>query len=147
VLPRLLWKLLNVQPQDVPGSRFEHVLAHTAHWSLYALMIIMPLTGYMGTGRYTDFGLFVVPKFADTAAFAWIAQTWSLTFKEFEAPIDAVHHFLGKWVAWPIVGLHVVAALYHHWVRRDQVLSRMWSGRSRSIGGVGSAEAARANTL
>lgn len=132
VVPRLIWKLSNVQPHDVPGSRFEHLVAHAAHWSLYAFMIVMPITGYVGTHHFTDFGLFKIPSFGDTVAFAWIAQHWNLTFKEFEAPIDVVHHFIGKWVAWPIVGLHVFAAFYHHWVRRDQVLTRMWLSRSRA---------------
>ena len=50
------------------------------------------------------------------------------TWDEFEAPVDAVHHFLGKFVAWGVVALHVAAALYHHWVRRDGVLQRMWPG-------------------
>ncbi len=40
-------------------------------------------------------------------------------------PIDVVHHFLGKWVVWGVVALHVAAALFHHRVRRDDVLTRM----------------------
>lgn len=36
-----------------------------------------------------------------------------------------VHPFLGKWVAWVVVVLHVAAALFHHYVRRDDVLQRM----------------------
>lgn len=141
VIPRLVWKLLNVQPQDVPGSPLEHWLAHAAHWGLYALMIVMPVTGYLGTSHYTSFGLFIIPSFADTAAFAWVSQITNMTFKEFEAPVDAIHHFLGEWIAWPVVLLHIAAALYHHWVRRDQVLTRMWSGRSRTTVGITSSAA------
>jgi len=37
----------------------------------------------------------------------------------------AVHSFLGKWVAWVLVALHVGAALMHHFVRHDTVLRRM----------------------
>ncbi|GKT18205.1 hypothetical protein AVHY2522_17935 [Acidovorax sp. SUPP2522] len=36
-----------------------------------------------------------------------------------------MHHFLGQWVAWIVVVLHVAAALFHHHVRRDDVLKRM----------------------
>lgn len=125
VLPRLLWRLLNVQPEEVPGSSLEHTLASVAHWGLYGLLVMMPLTGYLGTGAPTNFGLFSVTGFNETRLFGWISSTWGLSFEAFEVPIDAVHHFLGKWVAWVVVGLHIAAALFHHWVRRDDVLTRM----------------------
>lgn len=125
VLPRLLWRVLDVQPKAPPGSPLEHRLAHAAHWGLYGLLIALPLTGYLGTGAPTDFGLFSVTGFDETGVFAWISQTYGLTWDTFEEPIDLVHHFLGKWVAWVIVGLHVAAAVFHHRVRRDDALKRM----------------------
>ncbi|MBI6752704.1 cytochrome b [Pseudomonas syringae] len=129
VLPRLLWRLLDMQPDNPPGSALEHILAHVAHGGLYGLMIAMPLTGYLGTGAPTDFGLFSMTGFNETKLFAWFSVTFSLSYEAFEAPIDTVHHFLGKWVAWVLVSLHVLAALFHHLVRRDSVLRRMlpWS--------------------
>lgn len=129
VLPRLWCRWLDVPPQDPPGSALEHALAHTAHWALYGLLVVMPLTGYLGTGAPTDFGLFTVTGFNETALFGWMGRTWSVGWEAFEAPIDAVHHFLGKYVAWVVVALHVAAALTHHWVRRDDVLLRMLPGR------------------
>ncbi|WP_295932636.1 cytochrome b [uncultured Xanthomonas sp.] len=133
VLPRLLWRWLDVQPEDPPGSALEHRLAHLAHWGLYALLIVMPLTGYIGTGAPTDLGLFRIPGFNETALFAWISRTWHLSWEAFEAPIDVVHHFIGKWIAWVVVLLHVAAALFHHWVRRDEVLTRMLPGRTPRV--------------
>ncbi|WP_334178015.1 cytochrome b [Pseudoxanthomonas sp.] len=134
VLPRLMWRLLDVQPHDPPGSKLEHRLAHAAHWGLYGLLIAMPLTGYLGTGAPTDFGFFAIKGFNETSLFAWISHAFDVTWDAFEAPIDVVHHFLGKWIAWVIVVLHVVAALLHHWIRRDDVLTRMlpWSTASRA---------------
>jgi len=132
VLPRLAWRLLDVQPQDPPGSALEHRLAHAAHWGLYGLLIVLPLTGYAGTSLHTDFGVLTVPSFRDTALFEAMASIFGFDWESFEPPVDAVHHFLGKWVAWGVVGLHVLAALYHHRVRRDDVLTRMLpQGRSR----------------
>lgn len=125
VLPRLLWRVLDVQPESPPGSPLEHRLAHVAHWGLYGLLIALPLTGYLGTGAPTDFGLFRVTGFDETRIFAWISQTYGLSWEAFEKPIDLVHHFLGKWVAWVLVGLHVAATIFHHRVRRDDVLKRM----------------------
>jgi cytochrome b561 len=85
----------------------------------------MPLTGYIGTGTPTDFGLFTVTGFNETATFHGVSQTFGLSWDAFEAPVDVLHHFIGKWIAWGVVALHVGAALYHHWVRRDDVLVRM----------------------
>lgn len=99
VLPRLLWRLLDVQPEEPPGPKLEHWLAHVAHAGLYGLLIVMPLTGYLGTHASTDFGLFSVTGFNETALFAWISRTFDVTWESFEMPIDVVHHFLGKWVA------------------------------------------------
>lgn len=124
-IPRLVWKLRQVAPEEVPGTELEHFLARWAHRLLYAILIIMPITGYLGTRLGTDFGLFYVPSFKDTALFGWIAATWNATFKEFEVPLDVVHHFVGKWVASAVVVLHIGAALVHHVVRRDETLRRM----------------------
>lgn len=128
VIPRLLWRLWDVQPAQPPGSRWEHALAHAAHWGLYGLLIAMSLTGYLGTGAPTNFGLFTLAGFNETALFHWISHKFALDWDAFEAPIDAVHHFIGKYIAWLVVLVHVVAALFHHGVRRDDVLKRMLPG-------------------
>nr|WP_283812591.1 cytochrome b/b6 domain-containing protein [Bradyrhizobium aeschynomenes] len=52
-----------------------------------------------------------------------------VSWEAFEPPVDAIHHFVGKWIAWVVVGLHIAAALFHHLVRRDGVLTRMLPGR------------------
>ncbi|CCD88121.1 putative Cytochrome b561, bacterial/Ni-hydrogenase [Bradyrhizobium sp. ORS 285] len=130
VLPRLLWRLVNVQPDQPHASHAEAWLAESAHWGLYGLLILMPLTGYIGTDAPTDFGLFALPSFRETALFGWMESQWGITWEGFEPPVDAVHHFVGKWIAWVVVALHVAAALFHHVVRRDGVLTRMLPGRS-----------------
>ena len=58
VIPRLIWRWINVEPSPVPGSALEHLLAKLAHWALYLFMIVMPLTGYLNTYDPTNFGLF-----------------------------------------------------------------------------------------
>lgn len=132
-LPRLLWRLSGPVPSRVPGSRLEHLAADAAHWALYGLLIVMPASGYMTTYDPTHFGAFVIPACRDTAFAEWIRATFTLSTKELEDLAWAVHSFLGKWVAWPLVFLHVIAALVHHFVRKDAVLRRMlpWAaGRS-----------------
>lgn len=124
-LPRLIWRVLNVQPDVEAGSPLEHALAHAAHWSLYVLMIVMPVTGYLGTAGPTDFGLFMIPSFAETDVFRAFSNGLGVSWDEFERPLDVAHRFVGKWIAWVVVAAHVAAALFHHFVRRDLVLVRM----------------------
>lgn len=125
VIPRLIWRVMGEEPEEVPGSDIEHVLSKLAHWGLYGLMIVMPLTGYLGTGGTTsatiDLYLFTIPRFPNTQLFQILQIDWVT----FEPVMDAVHHFVGKWVAWAVVLLHVAAAFYHHFVRHDTVLVRM----------------------
>ena len=127
VLLRIVWKVLNITPVDAPGTRLEHFASHMMHRVLYAVMVIMPVTGYLGTGAATEyFFLFDIPKFADTALFRTVVENGlGMTFKEFEAPLDFVHKNAGAYVVWVLVALHAGAALYHHFVRKDFILKRM----------------------
>lgn len=124
-LPRLAWRLAFGAPRHVPGSRLEHRSADVAHWALYAILLLMPLSGYMTTYDPTDFGLFVVPACRDTAFAGWIRGVFGLSVTGLEDVAWAVHSFIGAWLAWPLVLVHVGAALVHHFVRKDAVLRRM----------------------
>jgi len=55
VLLRILWRLINENPSLEPGSHWEHLAAKLGHYALYAIMIVMPVTGYMGTGVNTEY--------------------------------------------------------------------------------------------
>jgi cytochrome b561 len=102
--------------------------AHMGHLALYAIMIIMPITGYIGTGVNTEyFFMFDIPKFEDTQLFTIIVTDGlGMTFEEFEKPIDFIHKdILGAWVVWLLILGHVSAALYHHFVKKDRTLRRM----------------------
>lgn len=124
-LPRLVWRLVGTRPAPVPGSRLEHLASELAHRALYGLLILMPVSGYMTTYDPTDFGLFVLPACRDTAGAEMIRHAMGWSVLELEEVMWAVHSFLGKWVAWALVVVHVGAALVHHFVRRDTVLRRM----------------------
>ncbi|WP_125717378.1 cytochrome b [Pseudoalteromonas rubra] len=131
---RLIWRWLNTQPTAEPGTRIEHLAAHLGHYALYAVMIIAPLTGYIGTGVDTEFFfLFDIPKFESTALFtALVEQGMGLSFAEFEKPIDFIHkEILGAWLIWILILGHIAAALYHHLVKRDRTLLKMTHGGER----------------
>ncbi len=127
VLLRILYKFIDKTPKDPPGSKFEHMAAKGAHILLYAVMIIMPLTGYFGTGLDTDFFfLFEIPRFQDTAIYnTIIVDLLGLTWEQFEPPIDFIHKQGGATIVWMLITVHIAAALYHHFIRKDNVLRRM----------------------
>lgn len=127
VLLRIIWRLMNKQPNEVPGSKMEHLAAHAAHIMLYAVMIILPLSGYLGTGGPSQLFFFIeIPRFADTQLFKTVVEGWmSLSWEQFEAPMDFIHKQGGAYVVWVLIALHAGAALFHHFIRRDAVMKRM----------------------
>jgi cytochrome b561 len=125
---RILWRLTHTPPPLEPGPRWQHTAAHGLHYLLYAVMIIMPITGYLGTGVATEY--FGIPKFEDTALFQWlVADKLQLTFKDFEKPIDFIHKNGGAYLIWVLILGHAAAALYHHVAVRDATLTRMLPAR------------------
>ncbi|WP_067861749.1 cytochrome b [Neptuniibacter marinus] len=129
---RIIWRITNRKPNPEPGTHLEHQAARVGHYALYAIMIIMPLTGYLGTGGATEyFFLFDIPKFEDTPIFVSLVQeSLGLTFKEFEKPVDFIHkNILGAWLVWILILGHVLAALYHHFVKHDRTLLKMTSDK------------------
>lgn len=132
VLLRIIWRAMNRLPDPEPGTRIEHLAAHTGHYALYAVMVIMVVTGYIGTGVNTDyFFLFEIPKFESTQMFSVIVSDGlGMTFKEFEKPVDFVHKdIMGAWLVWLLVLGHVLAALYHHFIKKDRTLYKMTTNK------------------
>lgn len=131
VVLRIIWRNMNQIPDPEPGSKLAHLAAHLGHYALYAMMILMPVTGYIGTGANTEyFFLFDIPKFESTSVYQWlVADTMGLTFKEFEAPIDNFHkEIMGEGLVIILIVGHVLAALYHHFVKKDRTLKKMTTG-------------------
>lgn len=127
VILRVYWRLTNPQPHPEPGSVLMHKAAHFGHLALYAVLIIMPLTGYLGTGVATEyFFLFDIPKFEDTWLFqTLVANGMGLSFEQFEAPMDFIHKEGGAYLVWVLILGHAAAAFYHHFKLKDRTLQKM----------------------
>lgn len=131
VILRIIWRNMNIQPSLEPGPRWQHLFAHWGHYLLYAVMILMPLSGYMGTGTNTHFFyLFDIPKFSETWLFdVFVWDYLGLTFEEFEGPLDLFHkEIMGAWLVWMLIVGHIGAALYHHLKLKDRTLIKMTRG-------------------
>lgn len=131
VVLRIIWRNMNQNPAPEPGSKLAHLAAHLGHYALYAVMILMPITGYIGTGVNTEyFFLFDIPKFESTSIYQLlVTDGLGMTFKEFEAPIDFFHkEIMGVWLVRILIVGHILAALYHHFVKKDRTLKKMTTG-------------------
>lgn len=117
VFARLGWRLVAGAPAPVAGTpTWQARVASVTHWILYALILAMPLSGWLydsasGLRPFRFFGLFDMPKLV--------------------APSDAISsaaHAAHEWLFWVLVVLvlaHAGAALYHHVFQRDATLARM----------------------
>jgi cytochrome b561 len=103
-------------PQDLP--RIQKFAAEASHWLLYGLMLSMPLIGWamLSAGGYpvTVFDGFNLPAIAPHSAALY----------GFLRPLHGVLAYL---LFFTILG-HLGAALFHAWVRRDEVFGQMAKG-------------------
>lgn len=116
VVLRLLWRWYAGAPQVVPGTpHWQERIASLTHWALYALLLAMPLSGWVlnsASGFPLQwFGLFNLPAIAgrDHALHELAEQTHELLF----------------WTMVVLVVVHAAAALYHHLFQHDATLARM----------------------
>jgi cytochrome b561 len=100
-------------------SAMQRFVSQAVHVALYALLIAMPVLGWAGTSAYGApvpvFGLFELPK---------LVATEPSPNKDYAAFLFQIHKVLGFILA-ALVLLHISAALYHYFVRRDGVMQRM----------------------
>lgn len=125
VLIRLAWRIGHPAPPLPEGSPgWERLIARLMHVAWYALMIALPLSGVLWRqfrGKATSwFGLFDVPGGLSAN-------------KEWAHFMAETHEVLGA-AFLILLGLHVLAALKHHFLSRDQVLRGMLFG-SRTLPG------------
>ncbi|MDT3706685.1 MAG: cytochrome b [Thiobacillus sp.] len=105
-----------IRPEPAGLQQLSSKLLHLA---LYVLMIGMPLTGWLilsAAGKPIPFfGLELPPLIGEN--------------KDLAKQIKEVHEVIGT-TGYFLIGLHAVAALYHHYIRRDNTLTRMLPERA-----------------
>lgn len=118
MLLRILWSWCNVKPALPAGMpKWQQVSARTTHYLLYLLVTAMPLVGWIGSSASRK-----APHICDLTLTLPVPEDKALSHALFD-----VHEV----IAYMIIGLvcvHVAAALYHHFVKKDDVLRRMLPG-------------------
>lgn len=121
IVVRLAYRMTHVPP-PLPASvpRWQQAVARVTHFLLYALLILMPLSGFIRVRA----GRFPI-ELLDWLGFGpWIVKS------EVIASIAQAIHWTGAMLLIGLVALHIGAALYHALILRDAV----WSGMSLSGG-------------
>ncbi|MBW8822638.1 MAG: cytochrome b [Xanthomonadales bacterium] len=113
---RLLWRLHAGAPAEIAATpRWQRIAATLTHWALYALLLAMPISGWIVNSAagfpLQWFGMFNLP--------AIVGRNHGL-----HEQMAEVHEFL-FWTLVSLATLHALAAIYHHFIQRDATLARM----------------------
>jgi cytochrome b561 len=123
VLVRITWRATHpTPPLMVKMPAWQEKAMHLTHWGLYALMLIVPVVGWLMSSAkgYTVnyFGLFELPDLVEQD-------------KALGHLLKEIHEVLANSLML-LVGLHIAAAFKHQWVDRDGLLSRMSFGGEKN---------------
>jgi len=113
---RIGWRLMNQPPADVPMPAWQITASHALHWAFYAVLFLIPLSGLAELGKFiagkhpeyatlTFFGLFPMPHYS---------MPW----------FGSLHGLLTN-LAWALLAVHVIAALKHQFIDKDNIIGRM----------------------
>lgn len=101
----------NYPPISPPVSKTYHRFVLLAHYAIYALLLIMPITGYImssAAGREVVFLDWVLPNV--------IGKDEALSRDMYN------FHVWSSQAIYVLVGIHILMALWHHFVRKDNAL-------------------------
>jgi cytochrome b561 len=119
VILRVAARTLFGAPSLADGPRWQIWSAHTVHALLYILMFALPITGILFNqyaGREISYFGLILPQLVGPD-------------KALGRSVHDIHELLGNAVYY-VVGLHILGALWHQFVRKDNALRRMWPGRA-----------------
>ena len=118
---RVAWAIIQPRPGLLNAeNKIETFAAKTVHWLLYGSLLLVPLFGWVHHAATTGFAPIWWP----------LGQSLPLVPKsQMAAEISSALHIIFGRVLIVAILLHVVGALKHHFVDRDQTLHRMLPGR------------------
>lgn len=110
-LRAFVWRTPAITPTP---AGWQMAMAGAIHAALYALLIAMPIGGWL------------ILSASGKAIVVWgisLPALWGAD-PSLAGQIKALHE-LGGTIGYGLIGLHAVAALFHHYVMRDDTLVRM----------------------
>ena len=124
---RLAWRFIS-PPPPLPASvtGWERVAANTAYTLFYVVMIGMPLSGWAMSSASPLIHVFPITLYhlVPWPAIGPLTTLPHAQMKQAHDIFEATHGLLAK-LAYVLIVLHVLAALRHQFIKRDEVVSRM----------------------
>lgn len=121
IVIRLLYRFVQGAPEEEPSLNFlQRFMSHATHFGLYMLLIALPVLGWLGISMFPALDTFAGYKIP-----ALVSPDKGMSKQVFWM------HALGAYSIMVLIAMHVGAALYHHFVRGDDVLRRMLPGLKR----------------
>jgi len=119
MMVRTAWRAAHPPPELPAMPHWQRVAARANHLLLYALLVAMPLVGYLGSA-VSGYPV----RFFGIALPAWAGRHDAL-----KEALSLVH-LAGAWILAAAVALHLAAVAKHVWIDRDGLLARMaWRWR------------------
>ncbi len=125
---RLAWRFVQRPPAlSAHLKPWERVLAKTVHVLFYVLLLVMPLTGWATVSSSALITKFPIDMFG---LFDWpvLQSLYDLPAEARHATheqIETVHKLLGKVIIYGLIPLHVLGALKHQFIDKDNELAKM----------------------
>ncbi|MEM6897197.1 MAG: cytochrome b/b6 domain-containing protein [Pseudomonadota bacterium] len=122
-LLRIAWAISQPKPGMIGGDKkLQSFMAELCHWTLYASLVLVPLTGWMTHAATEGFAPIKWP-FGQELPFIPNDPVLAERF--------ATAHLFFERVMVASIFLHMAGALKHHFWDKDATLVRMWFGRPR----------------
>lgn len=116
-LARLGWRFTHkVPPMPDTMKPWEKLAARATHIAFYAVMIAVPIFGWL-TASATNFPSYLANNPALELPHLPVSN-------DLYEPLGSIHG-AGGWVIFALLALHAGAALKHHFINKDAVLTRM----------------------
>ena len=123
---RLLWRISHKPPALPPYSAWERLAAHAVHWGLYALIFLMPLTGWLHDSAWKDAASHPLKLYGVIPWFRiGLVQSQDPATKEYLHDLFGQIHTSLAYVIIAMVGVHVAGALKHQLLDKTPELQRM----------------------
>ena len=129
VVLRILWRAANKPPAPLATLHsWERTLSAIVHYSLYALIILVPLTGWLHDSAFKDAAKYPLTLFG---VVPWFRLPPFLTMEpvakeHWHHVFGFIHSVVLKIVLWIAVLLHIAGALKHQFLDKNRELQRMW---------------------
>lgn len=116
MLLRVLWRLYSPPPRlPADQRRWVAPAAHLSHFLLYALLLLMPLIGWMASSASN----------LTVSWFGWIALPNLIHPDHQIAQWLLLAHESTAWLLLAVIIVHTSAACWHQFVLKDNLLMRM----------------------